>query len=109
MKKITNYESLYQKHYKNLPNYYFWATLFVFGLSALITAFILMGSRWYDVRSIGVAVLIFGSALAVGLAYLSRTISAISISQKVVVADTLLSMKGDAAHAPTADDELPEL
>jgi hypothetical protein len=109
MKKITNYESLYQKHYKDIPNYSFWTTLIFFELSALIPAFILISSRWNDVRSIGVLILIFGSALAIGLAFLSRMISAIAISQKVVVADALLSTKENGIPTATVDDELPEL
>jgi hypothetical protein len=107
LKKI-DYQKMYTKWYKNIPNLYFWSTLIILALGAIVTGIIFMSDGDADWIMIGIGIVVGGSAVAVGLAYLNRFIAAIVISQKVVVADALLSMQGDVP-APTAEDELPEL
>ena len=109
MKKTFDYQNLYLKKYKNIPNMYFWGTLLLLGLSSIATGSVILAtSNYEDEVVMGLVVLIVGSLVAWGLAHLSRFIASVAISQKVVVADTLLSMK-DGTPAPIAEDELPEL
>jgi len=109
MKKTFDYQNLYLKQYKNIPNMYFWGTLLILGLGSIVTGIIILATANYDDEvTMGLVILIVGSLVAWGLAYLSRFIASVAISQKVVVADTLLSMSGGTT-APTVEDELPEL
>ena len=109
MKKTFDYQNLYLKQYKNIPNMYFWGILLILGLGSIVTGIIILATANYDDEvTMGLVILIVGSLVAWGLAYLSRFIASVAISQKVVVADTLLSMSGGTT-APTVEDELPEL
>ena len=109
MKNQIDYKSLYLKKYKNIPNYYFWGTLITVSLAAIVVGIIFLAEASYDEDYLlGVGIILGGIIVGWGLAYFNRFISAIALSQKVVVADTLLSMKDDTASTAT-EDELPEL
>lgn len=104
MKKEIDYKKLYLKQYKNIPNYYFWGTLITLGLGAIVTGIIFM-IDWF---MIGFGIMFGGMIVAFGLAFLNRFISAVAISQKVVVADALLSGNNGSASI-MVEEELPEL
>lgn len=105
MEKEFDYKNLYRKHYKNIPNYYFIATLVTFLLGAVGT---FIGFAIAEEFGIAFLCLIGGVAVGIGLAHLSRLIASIVISQSIVAADALLAVS-EGASAPVADEELPEL
>ena len=106
MKKI-NYLNLYLKQYKNIPNIIFWGTIIVWILGSLVAG--IYYGDWEGVI-IGGIIVVVGIALGVIDAFLKRFFAAILISQKVVVTDTLLSMKDDKlTPVLNVEDELPEL
>lgn len=106
MKKNLDYKSLYLNEYKNIPNYLFWGTLIFLGLGAIVTgAIFIFDSEEY---MLGLGIIFGGSIVALGLAIWNRFISSVIISQKVVVADTLLSMN-NVNSTVVLDCELPEL
>lgn len=112
MKNDFNYKKLYQEQFKNLPNIRFIGTLISIGAIATIIGVILFikaTSGYSSYFSISVATIFIGWAIALGLAYLVRYITAISISQKIVVADTLLAINDAQASSPVSENELPEL
>ena len=111
MKKPLDYKSIYQKWYKNIPNIVFWSTLITFLLASLVGGILMFAEAYYEEDYVyGALIILGGSAVSWGIAKLSRLISSIAISQKVVVADTLLDIKnGSANNTTVVDDELPEL
>ena len=105
MKEI-NYTKFYKNYYKNIPNYVFWCTFFLLGLGSFVVGLIFLlidDGIW--------ALLAFlGPVVALGIAYLNRFFVAVKIAQKVVVADSLLSMRGNnESTPPPREDKLPEL
>ena len=104
MQTNFNYKELYHKHYKNIPNYVFWTVFAVLAIGAIVAAII------YDEEEVSVAIALGGILVGAGIAALARWFSMIGLSQSVVVADTLLALKGEEAPAEAvAEDELPEL
>ena len=110
MKKAIDYKKLYLEQYKRIPNFYFVGMMIIGGeVSTILGMYYLSLSADYSsYLSTGLLVLFGGWAATVALSFLVRWISSVAISQKVVVADTLLSMSG-VTTAPTVEDELPEL
>lgn len=105
MKNTFDYPKMYKNHYKNLPTAYFIGTLFCGVIASIILFFVFL-----DAGGFGAASLCFlgGIVGTVVLAYVNRFAVAVAISQKIVVADTLLAMKNNSP-APVDEDELPEL
>lgn len=107
MKKAIDYQDLYLKQYKNIPNIWFWGTLILIGVTSTIVAltFFTAASPRTD---IGLVVLLGGWAVAVGLSFFARWVSSIAISQKIVVADSLLMIKNNSANqsAPAMEEKL---
>ena len=95
---MYDYHKLYQKNFKNLPNISFWAT-FIGVFVVLIAAAILL-AKLTDMVFVAILVLVAGLALSVCLARFARWLCAVNISQKVVVADTLLAMKSGNTSTP---------
>ncbi len=111
MNKEVNYKKLYLEKYKNIPNYCFWGILIGIGTMALAGGLTFAGVEGFkrDYEIAATLGIIFGGLLfAVILAFIARFFVSISISQKIVVADSLLAMK-DNNKAPVVEDELPEL
>ena len=103
--KNINYLKLYLTQYKNIPNFVFWGTIIVFTLASMAIGFAVGDDEGVIIAGIGIAVGIL-------IAYLSHFFIAVSISQKVVVTDTLLSMKDSNSTerpGPKVENELPEL
>lgn len=112
LKKGFDYKNLYLKHFKNLPNVYFWSTFIVLFIGAIVGGIIILANAYWDEDyAIGVITIIFGPVIAWFLARLTRFIVAVSLSQKIVVADVLLSMSGENKGDCVTDvhDDLPEL
>ena len=106
MKQI-NFTEYYKNYYKNIPNICFWATLLLLGLGSFVVGIVFAADD-----GLWLLLTFFGPFVALGIAYLVRFFTAIRISQKVVVADTLLSMdKTDIPNTSSvvSDDTLPEL
>lgn len=107
--KQFDYQFLYNSWYRQFPNVVYWTTLSIVGLAALIPGIILCSD---DITAgIGACIIIFGLLLAFGAAFLSRWITAILLSQKIIATDALLAMQNGnvAAHAAPVEEELPEL
>ena len=112
MKKNFNYKKLYLEQYKNIPNFYFWGTMICGCVASIILGshyFNLAASGYSSYAADGLLTLFGGLAATALLAFLNRWISSVAISQKVVVADTLLSMKDGSFDTAAEDEELPEL
>ena len=92
---MYDYYKLYQNNFKNLPKSHFWAT-FIGVCAVVIAGAIILGVLAEEFFG-AILVLAAGVPLSIGLACLARWSCAVSISQKVVVADTLLAMHGDTA------------
>ena len=106
MKKEIDYKKVYSKHYKNLPNYIFqgiaiWVTIGSISVGTALFNF--------DEVFLGLLVLFGGVALAWILAFLSRIISILALSQKIVITDAVLALQHSTATADIDVDELPEL
>ena len=95
---MYDYHKLYQKNFKNLPKISFWATFI--GVFVVVIAGAILLAKLADMVFVAFLVLVHGSALAVCLARFARWLCAVNISQKVVVADTLLAMKSGNAGTP---------
>lgn len=109
MNKKIDYLSMYQKRYKSLPNIIFFGSLIFWGLAAIAAGITLFSfARIGDDEITAVFVMLLGLILAPGFAWLSRLVTAIFISQKVVITDTLLSMANDVPSS-VSDDDLPDL
>lgn len=101
MKPIIDYKNLYLEKYKNLPHYYFTTVLLTIGIianivSGILFIFALDSEEWLAIIAIGV--LVGGWLIAFGIASLVRFITAIQLSQSVVVADSLLKLSGIASQ-----------
>lgn len=110
LKKQFDYKKLYLEKYKNLPNYYFLSCLFGISTLAVASAIIYaIAERLSNAEEFAIMLCIGlgGILVAFALASLVRFFSSISLSQKVVVADSLLSMNGN--NTDSSEDELPEL
>ena len=107
MNKDFNYENLYLKHYKNIPNYYFWGILFSVGIPSTIAAIVMFASGSSYLTGYATALLVFGWPIGFALGAFWRWITSIALSQKIVVADSLLTMRSGGS-AP-ANEDLPEL
>ena len=117
-----DYKRLYQEEYKRLPKTYYVITLATVIAGGLLEVLIfsdlfsdgyvglfsfLVGSADYIS---GILAVLIWLAIAIGAASLVRYLSAIGLSQKVVVADTLLDMQGGrplGAAVPTAKTSAP--
>ena len=109
MKKTYDYQSLYQNWYKKLPTVCFFAILLPLALASFIVGIIILaGAEYYNEYGLGLGILFGGLIFSAVLAVLSSTITAISISQKVVATDALLSLK-EGSNASAVEDTLPEL
>jgi hypothetical protein len=98
MKEI-DYKKLYLEHYKKLPISIFWGTLITLSLGAIVTGLIFI---FDSEATIGLCILAIGLIVAVADAYFNLWISSVLISQKVIVADSLLSMSGESDIQKTA-------
>ena len=90
-----NYKKLYLEKYKKLPSYFGLATLLSIGIAATVTSIILwiVSGGYSDfLVGLGFAILFFGWIIAAGLGFFVMWISAIYISQSIIVADSLLKM-----------------
>ncbi len=105
MQKNIDYKNLYLKAYKNLPTGYFYTTLIIM-LLATVVLFIVFVTEIDE--GIAILILLGGTPFSFGLAYLIRYAVAVYISQKIVVADTLLSMNKQELVLHT-EEELPEM
>lgn len=106
--KNIDYYAYYQHNYKNLPNVAFWATAITFWLAG-VSFFVIFGFGNYNWGG-AVISLCAGALLGVIFGYLNKNWCATIISQKVVVADTLLEMnKQRDGSAVEIKDELPEI
>lgn len=102
-KKQIDYCSLYQKQFKTLPQACFWATFITLSLAAIITGIVLLcGARWTEDYLLALGIMIGGCVVALVLASIEYFFVAVSISQRVVLTDTLLAMK-DAPVNLTVD------
>ena len=106
MNKEIDYQKVYSKHYKNLPNYLFWTIAIVVTHGALIAGIITV--CYFD-EVLGLIILFGGSAFAWISAFVTRVILVLSLSQKIVVADALLSLQHGNSGKDVDTDELPEL
>ena len=95
---MYDYHKLYQKNFKNLPQISFWATFI--GVFVDVIAGAILLAKLADMVFLAILVLVAGLALAVCLACSASWLCAVNISQKVVVADTLLAMKSGNAGTP---------
>lgn len=104
--KNYDYEILFKSNYKNIPNYVFWSTFITLLIAAVgggILSFIM------EKAVVGVITIVIGAVIAFFAAMLARFITAIKISQKVVVAEALLNSNAGTPAGATAFDELPDL
>ena len=103
------YKTRYENNFKNIPNYVFWFWCVFLSLIAIA------GAIWLfidDYVGLGLLTTIFGIPVACALAYLASWISAVKISQKIVVADCLIELSsGNASeqNSTKIDYDLPEL
>ena len=106
--KIPDYTHLYKEHYKKLPNFYFWVSLVI---SLVITDVvpIIWISGVEDPRIYITLIVILATPISIGIAFWVRWMSAIILSQSIVVADVLLSMNNRSSEEIVLDDELPDL
>jgi len=111
MKKTFDYKKLYLEQYKNIPNFYFVGTMILGGaVSTILGLYYLIQSADYSsYLTTGLLVLLGGWCVTVALSFLTRWISSVAISQSVVVADTLMSLKNDVPTSNEVENELPEL
>ena len=108
LKKGIDYKSLYLRHFKNLPNVYFWSTFIVLFIGAIVGGIIILANAYWDEQyAMGIITIIFGPVIAWLLARLTRFIVAVSLSQKIVVADSLLTLSGNEIQA-CAEETVPK-
>lgn len=110
-----NYKKTYQSGYKRLPTYFFWGALISMLLEIFVAGVALM--------PYGLLIWFLCPPLAVGFAFWVRWFVSLFVSQRVVVADSLIALVNQAEAQKTefytqsatsiaADEEifdLPEL
>lgn len=107
-----DYNKIYLERYKSIPNYIFWGTLISMLLEIFIAGIALM--------PYGFLIWIFAPGIAVLCSFFNRWLASLLISQRIVVADSLLSLVNKAetqkseSYTQTAtpiavQEELPEL
>ena len=79
-----DYNTIYLERYKNIPNYIFLGTLISMLLEIFIAGIVLM--------PYGFLIWIFAPGIAVLCSFFNRWLSSLLISQRIVVADSLLSL-----------------
>ena len=115
---IIDYKKLYLEEYKKLPKTYYFITLVSVIAAGILDILIssdflsdgyeglfsfLIGSEDYIS---GILAMIIWAAIAFGAAHLVRYLSAIALSQKIVVADTLLDIqKGHPTYSATPNTQ----
>ena len=112
-----DYKKLYLEKYRKLPAYWGLATLLSIGISATITSiifFILDDGYGGFLLGLGFLTLFLGWIIAAGLGFFVQWISAICLSQSIVVADSLLKMSDNTAPSveevlSNIAEELPEI
>ena len=97
-----DYKKIYSKMYKNLPTTVFIITFINFIIASLATSIILLFNSFGNGSAINIilALLIFPAGLIIGFvdAFLNYWITAIIISQPIVVADSLLKISEESAE-----------
>ena len=107
-----DYNKIYLERYKNIPNYIFWGTLISMLLEIFIAGIALM--------PYGLLIWIFAPGIAVLCSFFNRWLASLFVSQRVIVADSLLSLTNQTKRKNTviktqkstpivAEEELPEL
>jgi hypothetical protein len=116
MKDTFDYKTLYLEKYKKLPIYYFWSVLLSLGSISTIVSiiFFVQGYDYGSYTTTAICVLLGGWILAISLAYFIRWISSVTLSQSVVVADSLLEISKKTFEITTensvdTEEELPEI
>lgn len=112
-----DYKKIYTERYKKLPLILFRGILLFMGICASIAAIILFilsdGGRHEVLLIVGIVVVLVGWLVAFITACIVFTLSSISISQSVVVADCLLKLsEAPVERNETLQDienEMPEI
>ena len=108
MKKI-DYKKLYQKNYKKLPIFVFWATAIVLCCCIITGAvFIILEGLVF----LGALVVLISVPVSVVFGSLESWICAVLLSQKIVVADSLiegLNNSSKDSKASILNEDLPEI
>ena len=105
-----DYKKLYLEKYRKLPFYWGIATLLSIGISSTITSiifFILDNGYVGAFLGLGLAIFFFGWIIAAGLGFFVQWISAICLSQSIVVADSLLKMSDNTT--PSVEEALSDI
>ena len=89
-----NYKKTYQSGYKRLPTYFFWGAL----ISTLLEIFVAGLVLIYDG---GFLIWFLCPPLAVGFAFWVRWVVSLFVSQRVVVADSLMTLANQAEAQKT--------
>ena len=103
-----DYQTLYKYNYKQIPDFVFWVVFVFLSLGAIAGAVLLFINSFVG---LGILTLLVGIAAACGLARLNSWLSAVVISQRIAVADSLLEISSNKKSPSTSavDYDLPDL